>query len=230
MPASKSIAFALQVQNLTKKYPRPEGIVQVLNGVSFSIKPAEWVNITGKSGCGKTTLLHILGTLDRADSGKLIYFDEEISHLGAFRLARWRRKTIGFIFQSYQLLPELNAEENVSLAGRINGLSTAVAKKQARSLLDRVDLSHRLHHRPAELSGGEQQRIAIARALINQPRVILADEPTGNLDADSSHEIMTLLEALRRTEQITIIMATHERSVDQLPGRRLCLENGELSE
>jgi len=204
------------------------GKLQVLKGVDLSIERGEVVSIVGKSGAGKSTLLHILGTLDSADSGQIAIAGEEISKLDAKKLADFRSKNLGFIFQFHHLLPEFTALENVCIPAYINRTSETVAKKRALELLDYLGLAERTTHKPAQLSGGEQQRVAVARALMNQPAVIFADEPTGNLDSGSSQELHQLIFNLRKDFQQTFIIVTHNEELAKMSDRRLEMKDGLL--
>lgn len=204
------------------------GKLQVLKGVDLSIERAEVVSIVGKSGAGKSTLLHILGTLDSADSGQIAIAGEEIPKLDAKKLADFRSKNLGFIFQFHHLLPEFTALENVCIPAYINRTSETVAKKRALELLDYLGLAERTTHKPAQLSGGEQQRVAVARALMNQPAVIFADEPTGNLDSGSSQELHQLIFNLRKDFQQTFIIVTHNEELAKMSDRRLEMKDGLL--
>jgi len=221
--------IALQAVDLHKTYVLASHTIEVLRGVNLSVGAGEWLAVTGQSGCGKTTLLHLLGALDKPCSGDIVCCGQSLSRLGAVAKARLRRRRIGFIFQSYQLFPELTAHENVMLAGRIDGVATKLCRERARELLAGVGMEHRLAHRPAELSGGEQQRIAVARALMNRPDVILADEPTGNLDHDSGVEVMRILQRLHSGENLTIIMGTHDRAITEFADRTYVLAAGRLA-
>lgn len=178
----------IQVENITKSF----GSLQVLKGVNLHIAPKEIVSIMGKSGAGKTTLLQLIGTLDKADSGRIVIDGTDISTLNDRRLSQFRNQHIGFVFQFHQLLPEFSALENVMMPALIAGTSFRDAEKQARELLDYLDLGSRTKHRPSELSGGEKQRVAVARALINHPSVVLADEPSGSLDSQNKQELHRL--------------------------------------
>lgn len=204
------------------------GKLQVLKGVDLSIERGEVVSIVGKSGAGKSTLLHILGTLDSADSGQIAIAGEEISKLDAKKLADFRSKNLGFIFQFHHLLPEFTALENVCIPAYINRTGEAAAKKRALELLDYLGLAERTTHKPAQLSGGEQQRVAVARALMNQPAVIFADEPTGNLDSGSSQELHQLIFNLRKDFQQTFIIVTHNEELAKMSDRRLEMKDGLL--
>ena len=220
-------APALAARGLTRHFDLQGHHIEVLRGVDLTVAPGEWVVLTGKSGCGKTTLLHLLGTLDRPNAGNLFYFGERVTWNPLGR-ARLRRRYLGFIFQSFQLFPELSAWENVTLAGQV--CEVPRPRERARALLDRVGLAARLAHRPTELSGGEQQRVAIARALMNEPRLIFADEPTGNLDPQNSAEVMAILQDLRARERRTIVMVTHDRQWLKLADRAYTLDAGVLKE
>ena len=211
-----------------KQIKKSYGKLQVLKGVDLSVQRGEVVSIVGKSGAGKSTLLHSLGTLDNADSGQILIADEEVSKLDAKRLADFRSRSLGFIFQFHHLLPEFTALENVCIPAYINRTPDAVAKKRALELLDYLGLSARTTHKPAQLSGGEQQRVAVARALMNQPAVIFADEPTGNLDSASSQELHQLIFNLRKDFQQTFIIVTHNEELAKMSDRRLEMKDGLL--
>ena len=211
-----------------KQIKKSYGKLQVLKGVDLSVQRGEVVSIVGKSGAGKSTLLHILGTLDNADAGQILIANEEVSKLDAKRLADFRSKNLGFIFQFHHLLPEFTALENVCIPAYINRTPDGVAKKRALELLDYLGLSARTTHKPAQLSGGEQQRVAVARALMNQPAVIFADEPTGNLDSASSQELHQLIFNLRKDFQQTFIIVTHNEELAKMSDRRLEMKDGLL--
>ncbi|MEL6925392.1 MAG: ABC transporter ATP-binding protein, partial [Bacteroidota bacterium] len=198
----------IQANNIHKSY----GSLHVLKGVDLQIDRAEVVSIVGKSGAGKSTLLHILGTLDKADSGQLIINEVETQRLESRQLAQFRNLNIGFIFQFHHLLPEFSALENVCIPGFIAKTAEAKVQARAKELLDYLGLSDRLTHKPSQLSGGEQQRVAVARALINNPAIVFADEPTGNLDTKTTVEIIDLFKALHAEGQ-TIVIVTHEEEV-----------------
>jgi len=209
----------LSAGNLHKTYHRNAERVEVLRGLNLDVYEGEFLSVVGASGSGKSTMLHLLGTLDRPDEGAIYLEGRRIDQLAREPRDRLRNRTFGFIFQFYHLLPELNTLENVlmprmiahSLFGWLR--KRREAKKRAMSLLERVGLCHRRRHRPRELSGGEMQRAAIARALINRPRILLADEPTGNLDAETGAQIIRLLRDLNRNEGLTIIMVTHNLDI-----------------
>jgi lipoprotein-releasing system ATP-binding protein len=205
----------LRAQNLHKTYKKDAVEVPVLRGVDLEVEPGEFLSVVGASGSGKSTMLHILGTLDDPDLGTIYLDGEQIDHLPRRRRDELRNQVFGFIFQFYHLLPELNTLENVLVPQMIAQSAFSwfgqrrALKRRAAELLERVGLGHRARHRPRELSGGEMQRAAIARALINHPRILLADEPTGNLDAANGADIVQLLRDLNRSDGLTIIMVTH---------------------
>lgn len=202
------------------------GSLEVLKGVSFSAQAAEVVSIVGASGAGKTTLLQILGTLSRPDSGALEIDGKDVLKMDEKQLSAFRCRKIGFVFQAHHLLPEFSALENVMMPALIAGRKTSEAKQAALDLLERVGLSDRADHKPSQLSGGEQQRTAIARALINKPAVLLADEPTGNLDSATKQEIHKLLFSLRESLGQTIILVTHDPQLAALCDRSLEMRDG----
>ena len=204
------------------------GQLHVLKGVDLHVQRGEVVSIVGKSGAGKSTLLHILGTLDRADSGQIIINEEEISGLSQKRLAAFRNRNIGFVFQFHHLLPEFTALENVCIPAYIARQPESTARKRAGELLDYLGLSERLTHKPNQLSGGEQQRVAVARALINNPAIVFADEPSGNLDSVSSQDLHQLLFRLRDDFRQTFIIVTHNMELAELSDRRLEMKDGIL--
>ncbi|MEE4115694.1 MAG: ABC transporter ATP-binding protein [Marinilabiliaceae bacterium] len=214
----------IRAENIRKSY----GDLEVLKGVSLNVEEKEIISIVGPSGAGKTTLLQILGTLDRADGGLIKYGDREVSTLGSRALAAFRNREIGFVFQFHQLLPEFNALENVCIPLYIAGRSKPEAEKRAKELLEFLGLSSRLDHKPSELSGGEQQRVAVARALANNPAVILADEPSGNLDTENKQELHKLFFDLRDNFGQTIIIVTHDRELAQMSDRVIQLIDGRI--
>jgi lipoprotein-releasing system ATP-binding protein len=209
----------LTAVNLHKTYGKGSNSCEVLRGLDLEVHPGEFLSIVGQSGCGKSTLLHLLGSLDWPDEGEVCLEGRRIDNLPSRERDALRNQTFGFIFQFYHLLPELSALENVLMPRMIQlslfgwWMKRRALRKRAEELLERVGLSHRLKHKPRELSGGEMQRAAIARALISKPRVLLADEPTGNLDEDKGREIIGLLHDLNRQEGLTIVMVTHNREL-----------------
>ena len=212
----------ISVKNVEKSYET----LKVLRGVNLDIAQGEIVAIVGKSGAGKSTLLHILGTLDRADKGQVMINGKDVSKLSNAQLADFRNKNLGFIFQFHHLLPEFSALENVTIPALIGGGSEAKAQKRAAELLDYLGLSARLTHKPTELSGGEQQRVAVARALMNNPAVVFADEPTGNLDSASSKDLHDLLFKLREDFKQTFVIVTHNDELAHLSDRILTMQDG----
>jgi len=215
----------IQLQNIVKTYPMGKRELRVLQGVDLYVSPGEMVAIMGPSGSGKTTLLNLIGLLDRPTSGSYLLEGREVSRLNSVEQAKIRGQKIGFIFQTFNLLPFLSALDNVILgqkyAGKINPQS-------AQDALARVGLADRLHHKPNELSGGEQQRVAIARALAKNPPIILADEPTGNLDSQSGKEIMNILTSLHLEQKITLIMITHDPNIAHYCQRIIHIQDGQI--
>lgn len=204
------------------------GQLHVLKGVDLDVQKGEIVSIVGKSGAGKSTLLHILGTLDRADSGQIIINEEDVSKFSQKKLAAFRNRNIGFVFQFHHLLPEFTALENVCIPAYIARQTESAARKRAEELLDYLGLADRLTHKPSQLSGGEQQRVAVARALVNNPAIVFADEPSGNLDSVSSQDLHQLLFRLRDDFQQTFIIVTHNMELAELSDRRLEMKDGIL--
>lgn len=218
----------LEAIDLHKTYVTGKRDLEVLRGVNFKASRGEFVALRGASGAGKSTLLHLLGGLDRPNRGEVLFDGRSVSRLSNPALANLRNVKIGFVFQAYHLFPELNAIENVCLPARMARVSTGQALERARTLLKRVGLGERMEHRPTELSGGEQQRVAIARALVNNPVVILADEPTGNLDSHTGDEIIELLLALRAERQTTLIIATHDAELAARAPRVVQVVDGQV--
>jgi len=212
----------IEAKNIHKRY----GQLEVLKGINLEIQEKEIVSIVGASGAGKTTLLQILGTLDRPDSGTMRIADQDVFSLSDKRLSNFRNKNIGFIFQFHQLLPEFSALENVCLPAYIAGKSKSVAEKSAMEMLDFLHVSERAHHKPAELSGGEQQRIAVARSLINSPSVVFADEPSGNLDSKNADELHKLFFDLRDQFGQTFVIVTHNPTLADMADRKLTIADG----
>ena len=220
----------LSAQDLKKSFTTQAGTIDVLKGVNLSVAPGESVSVRGESGAGKTTLLQILGGLDNPDSGELLWNGERITKRGNAFLAKARTKLIGYVFQFFHLVPELTALENVLLAARIAGTPMRQAREQAKELLTRVGLADRMTHLPTKLSGGECQRVAIARALINRPPLILADEPTGNLDECTGEAIMQLIIDICREQNTALLLVTHTLDFAARTDRRLVLRHGILEE
>ncbi len=204
------------------------GALEVLKGVSLEIKKGEIISIVGASGAGKTTLLHILGTLDKPNKGELKMNDQIISGLGDKKLAEFRNKNIGFVFQFHHLLPEFTALENVCIPAFIAGTSKSEAENKAKELLAFLGLTDRMNHKPSELSGGEQQRVAVARALINNPAVVLADEPSGNLDSATAKDLHQLFFTLREKFNQTFVIVTHNEELANMADRKLVMKDGNI--
>jgi len=205
----------VRVKNLNKSYRDADRELTVIQNVSFAFPPKGSVAIIGRSGIGKSTLMHLLGALDTPSSGEILYDDVVVSALGSDERAAFRARNVGFIFQFHHLLPEFSAIENVSMPLTIAGVPDHEARDMAAALLDRMGLKHRYGHLPSQLSGGEQQRVAIARALIAKPRVVLADEPTGNLDVQTANDVQGLLLEMNRELQNTLIIVTHNNELAQ---------------
>ena len=220
------IRFMIQANNIVKSY----GSLQVLKGVNITVKPAEIVSLVGASGAGKTTFLQIAGTLDKADSGTLNVNGIDVSQLKGSQLAHFRNEHIGFVFQFHHLLPEFTALENVCIPAFIGNLSKEDAENKANELLEFLGMIDRAHHKPSEMSGGEQQRVAVARALINQPAVVFADEPSGNLDSANSKELHELFFSLRDKYQQTFLIATHNEQLANMSDRKLVIKDGIIAE
>jgi len=216
----------LSACGLNKTYVMGNRSLEVLRGVDVEIPRGDFLALRGASGAGKSTLLHLIGGLDTPNAGEIFFAGEKISQFSERRLTDFRNRRVGFVFQAYHLLPELTALENVCLPGRIARTPAGVVAKRATELLARVGLAGRVDHKPSELSGGEQQRVAIARALINEPVLLLADEPTGNLDSHTGGEIMGLLKSLRAETNMTLIIATHDAKVAGLAPRVIELVDG----
>lgn len=212
----------IRVKNITKSF----GDLQVLKGIDLEISQGEIVSIVGPSGAGKTTFLQILGTLDRPDSGTIVYDGSEVNLLKEKQLSRFRNRHIGFVFQFHHLLPEFTALENVCIPAFVANESRANAERKAREIFSFVALDARLEHKPNELSGGEQQRVAVARALINNPSVILADEPSGNLDSQNKQELHELFFTLREKYKQTFVIVTHDKELANMADRMLTMQDG----
>jgi lipoprotein-releasing system ATP-binding protein len=219
----------IQVQQLFKSYGNGTKRVEVLKGVDLTFSQGEKAAIVGASGVGKTTLLHILGTLDRPSNGKVLYEEKDIFGLNERDLSFFRNRQIGFVFQFHHLLPEFNAVENTMIPCLIQGIPKKEATSRAEAVLSLVGLKERLSHKPGELSGGEQQRVAVARALVLEPKVLLADEPTGNLDTKTGESVFDLLQELNRIKGVTLIVVTHNLKLAEKLSRQIQLIDGKAS-
>lgn len=226
--------FILQAEGLYKSYRLGAADVKVLKGVDLAVRSGEFISIVGASGSGKSTLLHILGALDRPDKGTVRFEGRDLKNTGNGELNRFRNKMVGFVFQFYHLLDELNVLENVFLPAMVSKstigwfLSRKQAKNRAKELLSQLGLSERAEHKPYQLSGGERQRVAIGRALMNEPKILLADEPTGNLDSQTGNSIIKVFEALNKAGQ-TIVMVTHDERIAHKAGRIIMLTDGKTA-
>lgn len=218
----------VRAAGLTRRYKMGDAFVDALRGVDLVICRGEFVALVGPSGSGKSTVLNLIGGLDRATSGQVWIDDVELSATDERTLTRHRREHVGFVFQTFNLLPRLTAEENVALPLMFSGVPHQERLDKARALLERVGLTHRLTHRPTQLSGGEQQRVAIARALVGQPALLLADEPTGNLDTTTGGEIMALLQELNQESDLTLLVVTHDPEVAAFADRVVTLRDGRV--
>ena len=214
------------VQNVTKTFEHEGRSLEVLKGIDLEIGSGEMVTIVGPSGAGQSTLLHLIGTLDLPTEGRILYGGRDVTRLGSSDLAEFRNRSIGFVFQFHHLLPEFTALENVMMPGLIQGGRRL--EDRARELLSEVGLSERLTHRPGELSGGEQQRVALARALLMEPKLVLADEPTGNLDSQTSNSVQSLIFDLNRRHGITFLIVTHSRDFAAMMPRQVSMKDGRI--
>ena len=220
----------IKVEALKKSFFLDKQEISVLKGIDFSIEAGERIAICGESGTGKSTLLQIIGSLDKPTSGRISFSGVDIFSRSEKELAKWRNLSLGFVFQFHHLLPEFSALENVMIPALINHVTIYEAKKMATRLLEKVGLGERLKHKPGELSGGEQQRVALARALIMRPKAVLADEPTGNLDAGTSDEIVNLLMECNQEDNTTLLLVTHSQRLAAQMDRTIFIENGLITE
>ena len=220
----------IQASGISKSYDHTGSHIRVLDQLTFNLRSGETLGIVGASGIGKSTLLHILGTLDRPDHGSLEYAGKNVFEWDDSQLARFRNRTIGFVFQFHHLLPEFSALENTMMPALISGVGKKIARQSAETILIRVGLKNRLNHRAGELSGGEQQRVALARALVQRPAILLADEPTGNLDRMNSDHIHDLLMELNEEFGMALVVVTHNLELAALVSRRVTILNGSLKE
>lgn len=219
----------LQARNLHKRFRSSDAAIVVLDDLDLALRPGETLAVVGASGIGKSTLLHILGTLDQPDSGTLLFQGEDVLQFGEQRLARFRNRSLGFVFQFHHLLPEFSALENTFMPALIQGLEKGKAAALATAILDRVGLSARLHHKAADLSGGEQQRVALARALVLKPPLLLADEPTGNLDQHNSEQVHRLLLELNQELGMAMVVVTHNTALAARMERQATIVDGRLA-
>ena len=218
----------LVASNLTKNYTTGDARVSALAGVSFSVERGDFVALMGPSGCGKSTLLHVCGAMDRPSSGTIQLNDRDLSAMQDDELTRVRREQVGFVFQFFNLLPTLTVSDNIALPVLLAGVAAAEAERRAKELAERVGIGHRLNHFPQQISGGEMQRAAIARALVHQPLLIVADEPTGNLDSENGANVMALLKSLNAETGVTILLATHAADVAAAANRVMKMRDGKF--
>lgn len=219
----------LAAENLTKIYVTGEARVTALVGVSFEVEAGDFVALMGPSGCGKSTLLHISGAMDRPTSGTLRLNDRDLSSMGDDELTRVRRERVGFVFQFFNLLPTLTVSDNIALPCLLAGVKNQEAERRAKVLAERVGIAHRLSHYPQQISGGEMQRAAIARAMIHQPSLLVADEPTGNLDSENGTNVLALIGELNKELGVTVLMATHAADVAAAASRVLRMKDGRFA-
>jgi putative ABC transport system ATP-binding protein len=219
----------LVADNLQKTYVSGEARVTALAGVSFEIQPGDFVALMGPSGCGKSTLLHLCGAMDRPSSGSLSLNERDLSAMGDDELTRVRREQVGFVFQFFNLLPTLTVMDNIALPCLLAGMKSDEAEQRARSLAERVGIAHRLTHYPQQISGGEMQRAAIARALVHRPALLVADEPTGNLDSENGANVLALISELNKELGVTVLLATHAADVAASASRILKMRDGKFA-
>jgi putative ABC transport system ATP-binding protein len=217
------IQAAIRLDHVSRHYTMGEAVIRAVDDVSLDLPSGEFLALLGSSGSGKSTLLNLMAGLDRPTSGAVIAHGQDLSKVSSLELARYRRQTVGMVFQSFNLLPRMTLEENVELPLRLAEVDRGDRAARVRESLERVGLAKRIGHRPSELSGGEQQRAAIARALVNRPRILLADEPTGNLDSATGESILTLLREIQKNPGMTIVMVTHERPLAERFADRLAV-------
>jgi ABC-type lipoprotein export system ATPase subunit len=226
---SSNGSAAVRAENLTRHYRMGESLIRAVDGVSLEIASGEFAALLGSSGSGKSSLLNLIAGLDRPTSGSVKVAGSDLAQLSREELARYRCHIVGIVFQSFNLIPTMSVIENVELPLRFAEVEPSARHKQAQESLERVGLAARVRHRPTELSGGEQQRVALARALVNRPKLLLADEPTGNLDSKTGKEILDLLQALNRNSGLTVVMVTHERDLaDRYATRQIFMADGKI--
>ena len=214
---------AIRLESVSRQYTMGESVIRAVNDVSLTIPSGEFLALLGSSGSGKSTLLNLIAGLDRPSTGSVVAHGQDLSIMSSLALARYRRQTVGMVFQSFNLLPRMTLEENVELPLRLAEVDRSERATRVREALQRVGLEKRIGHRPSELSGGEQQRTAVARALVNRPKILLADEPTGNLDSATGEAILTLLREIQKNPGMTIVMVTHERILAERFADRLAV-------
>jgi putative ABC transport system ATP-binding protein len=222
------VSSAVAAYEVTRTYQLDGVSVEALRGVTLEVAAGDYLSIVGRSGSGKSTLMHLLGGLDRPTSGRLLIDGRDVASLSAPDMARLRNTAIGFVFQSFHLLPRTSAVDNVALPLTYRGLRAGERRRRAADTLDRVGLAHRLDHRPNQMSGGEQQRVAIARALVTDPQVLLADEPTGNLDVANGQAVLELLEQLNAEQGVALVVVTHDREVAGRARREIVMSDGQI--
>tara|TARA_B100000674_G_C37865086_1_gene926709 strand:+ start:140 stop:862 length:723 start_codon:yes stop_codon:yes gene_type:complete len=227
-PADPMSDSLIQIRNLTKSFTKGQSVITPLDSLSLEVSRGEFLALMGPSGSGKTTLLNLIAGIDTASSGELLVDSQNLGSLSRARLTKWRSLNVGYIFQLYHLVPILSAFENVELPLLLQPLTRSERRARVEAALDLVGLSDRIHHRPAELSGGQEQRVAIARAIVHDPKLLVADEPTGDLDGESASSILELLRSLSRDHQKTIVMVTHDPRAAAVADRSLHLEKGQL--
>jgi putative ABC transport system ATP-binding protein len=221
---------AVRTDNVTRHYPMGEGLIRAVDGISITIEPGEFVALLGQSGSGKSTLLNLLAGLDRPTSGSVVVHGRDLATMSSEDLARYRRNDVGMVFQAFHLIPSMTITENVELPMRFAEVDRAERAQRSREPLERVGLGKRLEHRPSQLSGGEQQRVSLARALANRPRLLLADEPTGNLDSRTGEGILNLIRDISLSLGMTVVMVTHERALaERFAQRSIFLADGRLA-
>ncbi len=221
---------AIRTQDVTRHYPMGHSVIRAVDGVSIEVRNGEFVALLGSSGSGKSTLMNLIAGLDRPTSGAIVVRGKDLAQMSANGLARYRRHTVGMVFQSFNLIPSMNLEENVELPMRFAEVDRAERQQRVREAIERVGLGARGTHRPSEMSGGEQQRAALARALVNRPQILVADEPTGNLDSRTGTEIMNLIREFNSNLKMTVLMVTHERGLAERYAQRLIfLADGKLA-
>lgn len=227
---SSMIAPAVRAENVTRHYPMGDGLIRAVDGVSLAIEPGEFVALLGQSGSGKSTLLNLIAGLDRPTSGAVLVHGRDLAKMSSEELARYRRNDVGMVFQAFHLIPSMTITENVELPMRFAEVDRTERAQRSRESLERVGLGHRLEHRPSQLSGGEQQRVSLARALSNRPSLLMADEPTGNLDSRTGDSILNLIRDVSLSMGMTVVMVTHERALAERFAQRLIyLADGKLA-